>query len=371
MSLRPASARPALTGPIRWASAPKPGGGTRTLARLSADDDLRFAGAVARVVPFVERARGREAVANRAEHPDTRRGPIALEPWPRARARWGRELGRIERTARVVAVTDVRECYASIVPKVVQDRLASLGAPPEIATDVGSWLRVFRDAGVAGLPVGPEASAVLADAVLLAGDAALRVEGIAHLRWVDDVIIASAGSTECPAGLGSAPRGVGGCRTRGSRWQDPAPGPGRLRGPSWPIELARERSLTAIIATREDPLPRRPGVHPLVPGDRRVDPDRRAAHPASGERGAAGGGPRRGSCRAQPSCRASSTPTCISPRPGWRSGTARPRRQPRPRRYSSWRGLVPRRARDRSYCEGSTRRGGTTPGIRGWRSWTP
>ena len=161
------------------------------LARLSTDDELRFGGAVARVVPVVERARGREAVANRVTRSDPRRGTTSFEPWPRARGRWEGELRLIERTARVIAVTDVRECYASIGARVVQDRLRSLGAAPEIASEVGSWLRVFGDAGVVGLPVGPEASAVLADAVLFAGDIALRAAGVAHLRWVDDVIIAA------------------------------------------------------------------------------------------------------------------------------------------------------------------------------------
>lgn len=190
MSLRPEPARPALRGPIRWGYAPKPRGGTRILARLTAEDELRFATAVARVVPFVERARGPEAVANRVNRSD-RGATTSVEPWPTARGRWEEELRRIERTARVIAVTDVRECYASIGPRVVQDRLASLGAPLEIASEVGSWLRVFGDAGVVGLPVGPVASAVLADAVLFSGDTALRVAGVAHLRWVDDVVIAA------------------------------------------------------------------------------------------------------------------------------------------------------------------------------------
>lgn len=191
MSLRPAPARPTLRGPIRWGSAPKPRGGTRVLARLFTDDEVRFVNAVARVVPFVERARGREAFANRVDRSDPRRGPLSFEPWAMARGRWERDLLRLERTARVIAVTDVKECYASIGPRVVQDRLASLGAAPEIASEVGSWLRVFGDSGVTGLPVGPQASAVLADAVLFAGDAALRSAGVSHLRWVDDVVIAS------------------------------------------------------------------------------------------------------------------------------------------------------------------------------------
>lgn len=191
MSLRPEPTRPALRGPIRWASVPKPLGGTRMLARLSTDDELRFSGAIARVVPFVERARGREALANRVSRSDPRGGIMSLEPWRSARGHWERELRRLERTASAIAITDVRECYASIGPEVVQDRLVSLGAPPEITSEVGSWLQVFSDAGVVGLPIGPDASAVLADAVLFAGDAALRSAGDSHLRWVDDVVISA------------------------------------------------------------------------------------------------------------------------------------------------------------------------------------
>ncbi len=191
MSLRPGPTRPALRGPIRWGSAPRPRGGTRALARLTTEDALRFTGTVAQAVPFVERARGWEAVANRVYGSDPRCGFLSLEPWAKARERWNRGLRRLERTARVIAITDVRECYASIGPSVVQDQLASLGTPSGIASEVGRWLELLGDAGVVGLPIGPEASVVLADAVLLAGDIALRTSGIAHLRWVDDVVIAS------------------------------------------------------------------------------------------------------------------------------------------------------------------------------------
>ena len=73
-----------------------------------------------------------------------------------------------------VAVTDVRECYGSITSRVVEQRLRAIGAPEDGIDEVRSWLRAFREAGVDGLPVGPVASAVLADVVLAAGDDALR-----------------------------------------------------------------------------------------------------------------------------------------------------------------------------------------------------
>ncbi len=64
-----------------------------------------------------------------------------------------------------------------------------LGAPPARVDEIASWLRAFRDAGVEGLPAGPVGSALLADAVLAAGDDALRSAGASFVRWVDDVAI--------------------------------------------------------------------------------------------------------------------------------------------------------------------------------------
>ena len=42
-----------------------------------------------------------------------------------------------------------------------------------------------------GLPVGPEPSAVVANAVLTPVDRALSDAGIRHLRWVDDLVLAA------------------------------------------------------------------------------------------------------------------------------------------------------------------------------------
>jgi hypothetical protein len=57
------------------------------------------------------------------------------------------------------------------------------------AADAVAVLRRFRDLGVRGLPVGPEPSAILANAVLVRLDDAIRGSGVRHLRWVDDVVL--------------------------------------------------------------------------------------------------------------------------------------------------------------------------------------
>lgn len=187
MSRKPTPTGPGLRGPVRWEPSPRPGGGTRSVARLEPLDGLGFARAVARVVPFVERARGPGAIANRVERLDPT--GIVLEPWLQARTRWRRAVRRLRLDARSVAVTDVRACYASIRHDVVSMRLRSLGAPREDVDQVVGWLRAFEAAGVSGLPIGPPASAVLADAVLMGVDRILRDAGVPHVRWVDDVAI--------------------------------------------------------------------------------------------------------------------------------------------------------------------------------------
>jgi hypothetical protein len=96
---------------------------------------------------------------------------------------------RLGNGRRFVAVTDARACYASISPVVLARRLIALGASEASVDEIGSWLRAFEEVGIEGLPVGPAVSAVLADAVLSAGDDAIRGTGAAHVRWVDDVAI--------------------------------------------------------------------------------------------------------------------------------------------------------------------------------------
>jgi Reverse transcriptase (RNA-dependent DNA polymerase) len=188
MSRRPIAIGPMLSRPVRWEVVPKPGGGERCLVVTSRVDELAFSRSVGGVAPAIRRALAKESHADRVIASDPTRGPI-FEPWRSARRRWRREVRRLGGDSRYVVVTDVRACYPSISPGVVTDRLRELGVPEACIHDIGSWLHVFRDAGVEGLPVGPAASALLADAVLSAGDDAIRATGVAHVRWVDDVTI--------------------------------------------------------------------------------------------------------------------------------------------------------------------------------------
>ena len=170
------------TGP-RFEPVPKAAGGLRWITRLDPAGDAEYRQAVRPLAGRIERALGPEVFAIR-----TRPGPggPTLAPWTPARASWRRTLRRVLRAAppgTAFAVADVRDCYGSISPETIASLLGP-GAVHAIA-----FLRRLREHGVRGLPIGPDPSAVLANAVLGEMDRAVRITGARHVRWVDDVVL--------------------------------------------------------------------------------------------------------------------------------------------------------------------------------------
>ena len=84
--------------------------------------------------------------------------------------------------------TDVMKFYPSVEPGVVELDLRAV-AGPSVASDARLTLEKYTvDSGVPGLPIGPESSGWLANAVLADGDRALeRSIGVIPLRWMDDL----------------------------------------------------------------------------------------------------------------------------------------------------------------------------------------
>jgi hypothetical protein len=184
---------PPLGRSIRTVDQPKPGGGERRLHVLGPREAAAYAQAVSRVAPAIERRLGPEVFANRAP------GAGSLEPWRRARSRWRRAAADLLRSGPVVTM-DVVRCYDLIAPEVVGAALEASGASHADGEEIVRLLRLLRDAGVEGIPVGPDPSAVLANAVLAAVDETLRRDGFRFVRWVDDLVISGPGSRHLGAG---------------------------------------------------------------------------------------------------------------------------------------------------------------------------
>jgi hypothetical protein len=184
---RSRSIRPAPFGPpIRIDPVRKPGGGVRHLVRLGPADARRYLEAVRPVLPVVERASGPWAPANRGR---VTPGGLALEDWRAARGRF-RAAARSSLDGAVsVFLGDVEDCYGSIGPSTVMSAMRRLGIDAVDAGRVGAILADLERRGVRGLPVGPDASAILGNAVLLRVDHAFAKDGLTFLRWVDDVAV--------------------------------------------------------------------------------------------------------------------------------------------------------------------------------------
>jgi hypothetical protein len=171
-----------LAGP-RFESIPKPGGGLRWLTRLDPAGDAEYRDAVRPLAGRIERALGPEVFAIRTRPAP---GGWRLVSWGSARAAWRGALRRtIAETTRgtTFAVADIQDCYGSISPETIA-RLLGPEAEPTVA-----FLRRIHERGVRGLPIGPDPSAILANAVLSELDRAIRNTGARHLRWVDDVVL--------------------------------------------------------------------------------------------------------------------------------------------------------------------------------------
>ena len=147
----------------------------------------RYVGLVARSAAAIEELLSPAVMANRVASWSVRPPELALRPWRLERRLFAARLARLAVRRGPVAFADVRRCYASMSPAIVGDALRRAGIPT--ACEVEGFLRGLERMGVEGLPVGPHASAVLANAVLAQVDRTLRDAGVEHLRWVDDVVL--------------------------------------------------------------------------------------------------------------------------------------------------------------------------------------
>jgi len=103
------------------------------------------------------------------------------------RRRWRSAVRGRAAGARAIVVSDVEACYPSISERTIRMAAARSGGDP------APLLRVidgYRDVGGEGIPIGPVASAFVADVILAVADEAARTAGCAPVRWVDDVVFA-------------------------------------------------------------------------------------------------------------------------------------------------------------------------------------
>lgn len=91
-----------------------------------------------------------------------------------------------------VLVTDITDFYNQIYLHRLNNAIeaADVSLKP-VADDIESFLSTLNNKSSQGVPVGPAASIVMAEAVLIDVDIFLRDQGVEHTRYVDDIRIFS------------------------------------------------------------------------------------------------------------------------------------------------------------------------------------
>lgn len=160
----------------------------RDIHHLDPDTRERFHDATARVADRVESLLGPQVIAERlAGTSDLSADGVGwIAPWKDARNTFERRRAELSQGS-VVVRTDVRDCYGSMPPALIGASLLACGCHPSEAGAIMGILESLQKRDIRGLPVGPAASSVLANAVLLRADRA--VEGVRYVRWVDDYLL--------------------------------------------------------------------------------------------------------------------------------------------------------------------------------------
>ncbi len=156
------------------------------MAVLSDRDAARWHAIGGRVTAAAEPRLDGRVVANRA----LRLGPRwVLLPVGPALRRARRLSAAMARRSESLLRTDVASFYHSITPATLHRALIATGVEAADARAAAAMLEGWGSDGYPGLPIGPPASAVMANVVLREVDAAV---GPPFVRWVDDYLVAVA-----------------------------------------------------------------------------------------------------------------------------------------------------------------------------------
>lgn len=149
----------------------------RVFTILDESSSTGYRRAVARVQPAVRAAVGKHALGSHAP------GHHGLA----TKALAERKLTITSHTNSAVAVTDVQAFFVSITPQIAERSMSRIGVSRKDRLGLRRILERFQDLGVTGLPIGPVASAIVADAVLSPVDQLLA--DTPYVRWVDDIAV--------------------------------------------------------------------------------------------------------------------------------------------------------------------------------------
>lgn len=177
-----------VPGPSRRTLVPKPGGGFRVAVQLDPLDSITYTALIYEMANYIEGARVsrdlRVACSFRVQL-DAKGSFVApLSGWKDFHER-SQELVAVGNYSHVL-IADISDFYNQVYVHRVENALEAAGVSPQRARNVERFLLALNAKQSRGLPVGPFASILLAEAALTDVDNFLLRKGAPHVRYVDD-----------------------------------------------------------------------------------------------------------------------------------------------------------------------------------------
>lgn len=180
-----------------WVTSPramtiaKPKAGFRVVHQLEPLDSIVYSALACHVAPGVEAAR----MAPDLHIACSYRFQVADGSYFAGGSGWTNFTSKTEELAKQfsnILVTDITDFYNQIYLHRLNNGIeAAQAALKPVADDIEAFLSMLNEKASQGVPVGPAASIVMAEAVLIDVDVFLRDQGVSHTRYVDDFRIFS------------------------------------------------------------------------------------------------------------------------------------------------------------------------------------
>lgn len=182
--------------PPRAMTIAKPKGGFRVVHQLEPTDAVVYTALACEIAPAIEAARMPSADHIACSY----RLSISDGSFFAGGSGWtdfGQKTEDLANTYENVLVTDITDFYNQIYLHRLNNavELADSQLKP-IADDIENFLSTLNSKSSQGVPVGPAASIVMAEAVLIDVDRFLKDQGVHHTRYVDDIRIFSNSTRE-------------------------------------------------------------------------------------------------------------------------------------------------------------------------------
>jgi hypothetical protein len=177
--------------PPRSMTIAKPKASFRVVHQLEPIDAIAYTALACHIAPAVEEAR----IPADQHIACSYRFQIADGSYFSGGAGWTNFAAKTEELALThmhVLVTDITDFYNQIYLHRLNNAIETADASLKpVADDIETFLSTLNNKSSQGVPVGPAASIVMAEAVLIDVDIFLKDQGVSHTRYVDDIRIFS------------------------------------------------------------------------------------------------------------------------------------------------------------------------------------